>query len=156
MSEKGDSIQEFLDSERLRHERGWAERKKVEPLYDHYKKDKLPENLQRLKELAQEFIRGVPDRLFSWEDRSAYLYQALELKDDFNKWEKELVLVWVIEEERERRGILDPDELGDEILDLYDEIAEDLPPNADSEDIIKKANYRMGKYWDLEDGFDEN
>ncbi len=157
MSDKSDGIDKFMSSAKRRHERESASRKRAEIFVDQYRNDKLPENLQRLKEKAQEIVREQPDKLFvDWVDLLAILYQALDLKASLMPSEVDPILVFVIDDERDRRGIADPDDEDHEILDFYHEIAAEMPYDTDPEDIIDEANYRMGKLWDLEDDFDED
>jgi len=104
---------------------------------DRYRTNALPDNLQRIKEEATALVTEVSDaQLLEPLGLSIYLSTRIDrgVGDD-EPIAAAIVLQRVIDDERERRGLPDPDDYIDEDEERWTEAIAELPHDATAEEI---------------------
>lgn len=139
-------IDDLMESARAQHEQEKAGMKRATEWNQRYENDEMGPELQEIKARTIELVRGVQDNeLLEWGDLRIRLYKELGLNQSGIS-KADLVMLRVIDDERVRRGLPDPDDYVDPDVERWDEIVGELPYNATADEIAEA----IAK--DIEDG----
>jgi len=154
MTGDDDLINDLVESARKDHESEKAAQVRAGQWLDAYRTNTLPTDLQGVKDAAIELVATVlDDELLEWGgDLMIRLLPRLGLQlGDIAPSEAEQVVFHVIDDERERRGLPDPDDYIDEDEERWTEAIAELPHDATVEEIsdaIRGSDIEHGLYND--------
>lgn len=136
MNEEPNQIDKFWQDSHNHYEQEKAAEKRARIFGDQFDNDTLPHELQEVKNAASAIVKTAPDKsLIDWGDFMAEVMMALELPIGMYPSKADSVILRLIGNERDRRGLPDPDDYINPDEERWNEILADLPYDATPDEI---------------------